>query len=103
MLRRLPRHQPRFARRAYPSTLGHPGAGALDRLSRSEPAFSRANAVYDTTTREVMTSPAPSNLPGTKPKLGAGPTSHFAHSRVFPDHTFNDVVEPNADAMYSTA
>ena len=25
------------ARRAYPSTLGHPGAGALDGLSRSEP------------------------------------------------------------------
>ena len=36
VLRYLPRQQPRLARRAYPSALGHPGAGALNCLSRSD-------------------------------------------------------------------
>lgn len=31
------------------------------------------------------------------------PINRFLHSRSFPDHTFTDVVSPNADTLYSTA
>jgi hypothetical protein len=31
------------------------------------------------------------------------PTNQLAHSREFPDHTFNTVVSPNADTLYSSA
>lgn len=40
-------------------------------------------------TREVMTVRTPPNT--------------FNHSRAYPDHTFTDVVSPNADTLYSTA
>ena len=29
------------------------------------------------------------------------PLNHFSHMREFPDHTFTDVVSPNADTLYS--
>jgi hypothetical protein len=31
------------------------------------------------------------------------PINHFQHLRTFPDHTFTDVVTPNADTLYSLA
>jgi len=31
------------------------------------------------------------------------PINHFHHLRTFPDHTFTDVVTPNADTLYSMA
>lgn len=31
-----------------------------------------------------------------------GPVNHFAHVRTFPDHTFREVVRPNADTLYSS-
>ena len=31
----------------------------------------------------------------------AAPMNHFMHARAFPDHTFRDVVRPNADTLYS--
>lgn len=32
-----------------------------------------------------------------------GPANTFEHQRAFPDHTFTDVVTPNADTLYSSA
>jgi hypothetical protein len=34
---------------------------------------------------------------------GKAPVNHFHHLREFPDHTFTDVVSPNADTLYSSA
>jgi len=34
---------------------------------------------------------------------GGQPANTFQHLRAFPDHTFTDVVSPNADTLYSTA
>src|SRR5262252_7229891 len=31
------------------------------------------------------------------------PINQLCHLRAFPDYTFNDVVSPNADTLYSTA
>src|SRR5262249_55672847 len=31
------------------------------------------------------------------------PINQFGHMRAFPDHTFTDVVSPNADTLYSSA
>src|SRR5262245_48271492 len=35
--------------------------------------------------------------------LAAAPANQFAHRRELVDHTFTDVVSPNADTLYSTA
>lgn len=45
-------------------------------------------------TRDVATNVA-------KPTGLRGPVNQFAHARAFPDHTFTDVVRPNADTLYS--
>lgn len=34
---------------------------------------------------------------------GKSPVNRFHHLRTFPDHTFTDVVSPNADTLYSSA
>lgn len=47
-------------------------------------------------TRRVLT--AVSKAGGTK-----APLNQINHLRAFPDHTFTDVVSPNADTLYSTA
>ena len=67
VLRRLPRHQPRLARRAYPSTLGHPGAGALDCLSRSEPSTVHGSPAHGPVSRpghRLFRRRGPAILPG---------------------------------------
>jgi len=47
-------------------------------------------------TRQVMTAvPAPSQL--------GSPANQFGNKRVFPDATFTNVVNPNADTLYSSA
>ncbi len=46
-------------------------------------------------TRQVMTA-----VPNAGEKA---PSNQFGHMRKFPDHTFTDVVSPNADTLYSTA
>ena len=33
---------------------------------------------------------------------GGAPMNQFSHVRAFPDHTFTNVVRPNADTLYST-
>jgi hypothetical protein len=48
-------------------------------------------------TRSVLTAP------GVKERVGTGPLNRFTHVREFPDHTFRDVVAPNADTLYSIA
>src|SRR3954466_6577121 len=35
--------------------------------------------------------------------LGRVTINRFVHTRAFPDHTFHDVVSPNADTLYSIA
>ena len=46
-------------------------------------------------TRRVMTNvESPAGL--------SSPMNQFAHARAFPDHTFRDVVRPNADTLYSS-
>ncbi len=37
------------------------------------------------------------------PKGPRAPMNQFAHLRAFPDHTFREVVRPNADTLYSIA
>lgn len=54
-------------------------------------------------TKDVMSAPAVMQLPPDKRRLGAGPINRFSHVRSFPDHTFKDVVAPNADTLYSIA
>jgi hypothetical protein len=47
-------------------------------------------------TRRVST-----NVPA--PQGSFAPMNQFAHLRAFPDHTFREVVRPNADTLYSIA
>src|SRR5262245_46940977 len=35
--------------------------------------------------------------------VGVAPVNQFTHMKAFPDHTFKDVVSPNADTLYSSA
>src|SRR5262245_42096294 len=49
-------------------------------------------------TREVLTATPQAD----DDKLKA-PVNQFAHARQFPDHTFTNVVSPNADTLYSPA
>ncbi len=35
------------------------------------------------------------------PRGAFAPMNQFAHLRAFPDHTFKEVVRPNADTLYS--
>jgi len=48
------------------------------------------------TKRSITYIPEPNNL-------GAVPVNQFGHMRVFPDHTFTEVVKPNVDTYYSIA
>ena len=48
-------------------------------------------------TRQVMTAVA------SEGDTMKAPPNQFVHVRAFPDHTFTDVVSPNADTLYSTA
>ncbi len=48
--------------------------------------------IMDATRREMTSGPNGQNL-----------TNHIFHAREFPDHTFTDVVSPNADTLYSFA
>jgi hypothetical protein len=52
-------------------------------------------------TRQVMTAPQPPGAAAGRP--GAGPVNRLAHVAEFPDHSFRDVVAPNADTLYSIA
>jgi len=45
-------------------------------------------------TRRVSTNVA-------EPVWAFAPMNQFAHLRAFPDHTFKEVVRPNADTLYS--
>jgi hypothetical protein len=54
-------------------------------------------------TKDVTTAPEVMQVPVEKRKLGAGIVNQFSHIRKFPDHSFKDVVAPNADTLYSTA
>ncbi|WP_187631754.1 DUF1254 domain-containing protein [Paraburkholderia sp. UCT31] len=54
-------------------------------------------------TKRVMTAPAPMTEGDVQRKPGAGPANQFSHVKAFPDHTFKDVVAPNADTLYSIA
>ena len=54
-------------------------------------------------TKEVMSDPSVMDISPEKRKPGAGPINQFSHVRKFPDHTFKDVVAPNADTLYSIA
>jgi hypothetical protein len=47
-------------------------------------------------TRRVMT-----NIETADNVIGRAPINQFAHVPAFPDHTFTDVVRPNADTLYS--
>ena len=54
-------------------------------------------------TRDVMSSPQALSQPAGQRKPGVGPVNQFTHIRKFPDHSFRDVVSPNADTLYSIA
>ncbi|MCI0352468.1 MAG: DUF1254 domain-containing protein [Acidobacteriales bacterium] len=49
-------------------------------------------------TREVITA-----TPNADDDRLMAPLNQFAHARQFPDHTFTNVVSPNADTLYSVA
>lgn len=54
-------------------------------------------------TKDVMTTPLAAGLSESERKEGSGPVNQLFHVARFPDHTFRDVVAPNADTLYSIA
>lgn len=54
-------------------------------------------------TRQLMTVPEGTDTAQQPSYHLAAPINRFAHAPRFPDHTFTDVVAPNADTLYSIA
>lgn len=81
-----------------------PDSRAADEKAREEEAFQLGIEAYVfgyplvlmDVTKRVMT-----NVPSATRK--AAPVNQFHHAPRFPDHTFKEVVSPNADTLYSIA
>jgi hypothetical protein len=85
------------------TSLGHKEAQAKAKLAPAEVGKTAKEAyifgyplVLMDVSRQVMTA-----CPSAGPKCA--PMNQFGHMPAFPDHTFTDVVSPNADTLYSAA
>jgi hypothetical protein len=74
------------------------GGGEIDDLAQAAVGayiFAYPLVLMDVTREHLTAVPRPTNR--------QAPVNQFAHSPGFPDHTFESVVSPNVDALYSTA
>lgn len=92
-----------FVLAVFMTSLGHKEAQAKAKLGPAEVEKIAKDAyifgyplVLMDVTRQVMTA-----CPSAGPKCA--PMNRFGHMPAFPDHTFTDVVSPNADTLFSAA